>query len=492
MAGYPQVPLAGISDGVRVRKNSIAAQAQQASPGTGPGTGPDCRPVSLVFVYAQDLLAMRFNHPELLATWPKPNFVDPVTRGPILYVINGIFFALATLTIAIRLYTRVFVRKWVGLDDYLIVFAWLCSAGDMATVFWGYHRLHWDRHIWDVPASFFVSGAETLFAAKIFWTTASTFIRLSILVLYYRLLEHVQVQQYRWVLHINTLFIAGIYMSYLGTTIFACVPTQAYFVWPSPGTCINELYAITTLAALNTFSEAVMAALPIPVLFSLKMESSQRWQVLVLLCLGFFVAAVGVVRTCFVYLSFIYGDLTWYAMPHWVCSEAELCVALICACVPSIRSLFRHAGKALRSFPEEVNRSLTRRPQHLSANGRPDSESSRHNLDPKLSIYAAQAELQLSRSVDVEGIGLDGFGYTVTITAGNPVKKRSLRKRKSAMPEDNAEAEKGEENWQMSRMSSQSPGGIMVSQRKSLEVTEVFEDSARPDRPVRGWDRMFL
>lgn len=69
---------------------------------------------------------MRFNHPELIPTWPKPNYVDPVTRGPLLYIINGIFFGLATITIIVRLYTRIFVRRWVGLDDYLITFAWVC------------------------------------------------------------------------------------------------------------------------------------------------------------------------------------------------------------------------------------------------------------------------------------------------------------------------------------------------------------------------------
>lgn len=81
-----------------------------------------------------------------------------------------------------------------------------------------------------------------------------------------------------------------------------------------------------------------MAALPIPVLFQLRMKSSQRWEVILLLCLGFFVAAVGVVRTYFVYQTFVFDDLTWWSSPHWICSGAEICVALVfrypslCAC----------------------------------------------------------------------------------------------------------------------------------------------------------------
>lgn len=73
-----------------------------------------------------------------------------------------------------------------------------------------------------------------------------------------------------------------------------------------------------------------MAALPIPVLFHLKMRSSQRWEVISLLCLGCLVAAVGVIRTYYVYQSFVYDDLTWYSSPHWICSGVEICVALVC------------------------------------------------------------------------------------------------------------------------------------------------------------------
>lgn len=68
---------------------------------------------------------MRFNRPELVAQWPKPNYIDPDVRGPALYIINSIFFCLATLAISTRLYARIFVRRWFGLDDTLIFLAWV-------------------------------------------------------------------------------------------------------------------------------------------------------------------------------------------------------------------------------------------------------------------------------------------------------------------------------------------------------------------------------
>ena len=83
------------------------------------------------------------------------------------------------------------------------------------------------------------------------------------------------------------------------------------------------------MSAFNTSSELIVAALPIPVIFSLRMDPIQRRTILSLLCLGFLVAVVGSVRTYYVWKAFDSDDVTWYASPHWICSEVELSVALV-------------------------------------------------------------------------------------------------------------------------------------------------------------------
>jgi hypothetical protein len=113
------------------------------------------------------------------------------------------------------------------------------------------------------------------------------------------------------------------------TDALLCSPVQEYFYWPSGGTCINELYADTILAAFNTVSELLVAMLPVPVVFRLKMSQTQRWSVLSLISLGFLVAIVGAVRTHYVWILFSTDDLTWWSSPHWICSEVEICVAMV-------------------------------------------------------------------------------------------------------------------------------------------------------------------
>ena len=106
---------------------------------------------------------------------------------------------------------------------------------------------------------------------------------------------------------------------------------QAYFYWPGDGVCIDELYADTILSVFNTFSEFLIAVLPIPVILHLKMDKTQRRSVICLLCVGLLVGVVGCVRTYYVWTLFSSDDLTWYAGPHWTASEVEICVAMVSA-----------------------------------------------------------------------------------------------------------------------------------------------------------------
>lgn len=62
---------------------------------------------------------------DVLLTWPVPNFKNPIKRGPENYVVGGVFLALATVALAMRLYARLVIRRWFGLDDVMICVAFV-------------------------------------------------------------------------------------------------------------------------------------------------------------------------------------------------------------------------------------------------------------------------------------------------------------------------------------------------------------------------------
>jgi len=61
-------------------------------------------------------------HPtaEKIASWPAPNYVNPITRGSALTVVNIIFIILVCIVVALRYYTRLRITKSFGLDDWVI------------------------------------------------------------------------------------------------------------------------------------------------------------------------------------------------------------------------------------------------------------------------------------------------------------------------------------------------------------------------------------
>jgi hypothetical protein len=62
-----------------------------------------------------------------MATWPVPNYINPVKHGLSLSIVSPVFIALATICVGARLYGRIYLRKWIGPDDILILISWVSS-----------------------------------------------------------------------------------------------------------------------------------------------------------------------------------------------------------------------------------------------------------------------------------------------------------------------------------------------------------------------------
>jgi hypothetical protein len=60
---------------------------------------------------------------EVIASWPTPNYIDPVTRGPDLLIVSIVFTSLAFVLTSLRIYTRLWITGSFGVDDLLGVVA---------------------------------------------------------------------------------------------------------------------------------------------------------------------------------------------------------------------------------------------------------------------------------------------------------------------------------------------------------------------------------
>lgn len=68
-------------------------------------------------------LNMRSPPPEVVASWPRPNYVNPETRGPDLIVAGVITLVFAVVCLAMRMYVRLRIMRKTELDDWVMVVA---------------------------------------------------------------------------------------------------------------------------------------------------------------------------------------------------------------------------------------------------------------------------------------------------------------------------------------------------------------------------------
>jgi hypothetical protein len=271
-----------------------------------------------------------------------------------------------------------------------------------------------------------------------------------VLCLYYRLVKLSSARAqgaYLWTLHITTFVTAGLLVIYVFTGLFPCSPISAYWTFPAmPGQkCLNESVLWEVSAVVNTVSEAILAILPLIAMFHFRVSPKQYWRVMSLLCLGFFITAVGCLRTFYLFQAAHTYDLTWASLPGWICSIVEVSLALVgfrrtsttrwqnadvyiyfqvCACAVSLRPMLRRATQRLPSHKfNRWSQKLHKNSSRISNfTGSTLSSSTWPGSDAPWSRPTSSGTC-----IDMEGIRVDGFGYTVTISGPKSSPKCSSR-----------------------------------------------------------------
>ncbi|CAE7207985.1 hypothetical protein PTTW11_09771 [Pyrenophora teres f. teres] len=291
---------------------------------------------------------------DVILSWPTPNYVDPQTRGPALVIVNSIFITLAILTVCARLYTRLIIKRWFGIDDVFILLALLFTLGLTAIVLLANEKYGWDRHEWDVPISQIIPTYKVAMAAKVIFTAAATFTRLSLHCFYYRLVADSGKSWFKWLVHANVAYTVGIFIALTFMAIFFCTPVENYWKIGAPAdTCMDEAIMTMVCGVLNSVADLLTTLTPMPLVLRLHMPLNQRLAVAMLFGMGFIVTAAGIVRTWFIYRSlFDEWDQTWFTYPLWIAAAVEIDLGVICASAPVLKPL-------LAKIPFSLSRSLT-------------------------------------------------------------------------------------------------------------------------------------
>ncbi|KAJ5099809.1 hypothetical protein N7532_006810 [Penicillium argentinense] len=280
----------------------------------------------------------------VMATWPTPNYVDPVTRGHGAMIVNIIGTALSFLVVIARIYTRLCITCSAGVDDILIVIAMIFAIAMVvvttyATEVWG-----WNRHIWDVPTTWLSTVQKLNLVFQIMFSISSSVTKISLMWFCRRLLGAGKgnFKAYNFAFIGSMIFVGVCCLVFTLLSIFQCSPIKAY--WEiSPKyeyKCANDGKIVFSASVINIFTDFLATALPMPLIWSLKLPARQRLAVISIFGLGIIVNVAGSVRTVYVWKSMVVGyDTTWIGWPVLVAASIEINLGLICSSAPALRPL---------------------------------------------------------------------------------------------------------------------------------------------------------
>ncbi|ESZ92858.1 hypothetical protein SBOR_6766 [Sclerotinia borealis F-4128] len=240
---------------------------------------------------------MQLPPPQILSTFPQPNYIDPVTRGPLLLIITVVFLPIVYIVVGLRTFTRLYLSKHFGVDDVFLLIALVPTTVCAVIALLAQDRWSWNRHIWDVTPDYAEFGLKISILLECLFGLAVGFTKISLLILVMRVMS-------RGTGLLKNLAIAMIVIVACEAIAFDlviinnCSPISDYWkISFSPQNCINERTHLLTSAIINTCSDFFVFFLPIPTVFSLPIPFRQQFMLFLLFAAGLVVCAAGVICT---------------------------------------------------------------------------------------------------------------------------------------------------------------------------------------------------
>lgn len=280
-------------------------------------------------------------------------------RGPVTSAVTIAMIVIATLFVAGRFFTRIYLVRSIKQDDWWMLAAWVFAVGFSASICSAVHY-GLGRHKVDIPDSSFSSLRKSEYAFSILYNPALMLTKTSIIAFFLSVMSKDVDPVFKWC---NWLTLAAVNLFGLALTflsIFQCRPVAAGYLYPSPPTakCTDIVTLYLSSAPLNIITDVALLFLPMPILTGMRLPRKQKIILVVTFSFGAFVAVVDVIRIAYLQnatLSRLTGandasnsngrtvennDFSWYASLSFMWSAVEVSLGIICACVPSLKPLF--------------------------------------------------------------------------------------------------------------------------------------------------------
>ncbi|RAL05755.1 putative MFS monosaccharide transporter [Aspergillus ibericus CBS 121593] len=274
-------------------------------------------------------------------------------QRPEVLVVSIVFFVIATVFVALRFVSRIFIVQKVALHDYLMLLAWVLDFGFSFSLFYA-TRQGLGLHDVDIRPDQRSGLNRADYAFTVLYNPTLMAVKTSILVFYLTLTQGEKV--FRWANYVTLFVVNAAGFALTLVNVFQCRPVGAAVAYPLPAgaQCIDILTLYLSSSPVNIVTDLAILFLPNPILTQMRLPRKQKIILVITFSFGFFVAVVDVIRIAYiqdaatarqiasrqVHLQDTPGDdLSWYGALSFMWSVIEVNVSIICACVPSLKPL---------------------------------------------------------------------------------------------------------------------------------------------------------
>ncbi|GAB1314659.1 Rhodopsin domain-containing protein [Madurella fahalii] len=297
----------------------------------------------------------------------------------------AVTYTLATVALILRVYTRAFVVKSVGLDEPLLISAWAITLAffieSLKSMPAGF-----GRNLYEVTATQLMGYLERLIILALTYIWPPTLTKLSILVLYWRINPN---KIFRAQIIVIAVVLVGYSVTFTG---LFCGPCNPLLGTPESAVCLNNI--AVSQAVLNIVTDGAIIILPISTIHSLQMPLKQRITVGAILVLGSAACIASIVRVAYVRAMVDNPDVTFTQCSAAVWSLLEMNLGILCNSLAALKPFVRRhlpslfsktgsgAGRTDDSYPKpsKGSRGLGHSYQlHSVGNGETDHGEPRNN-----------------------------------------------------------------------------------------------------------------
>ncbi|KAF2760796.1 hypothetical protein EJ05DRAFT_243018 [Pseudovirgaria hyperparasitica] len=259
-----------------------------------------------------------------------------------------IFIILNTTFVGLRFYARFTKQTSLGLDDYVIAFAWVANIGLCVLAITMVPIAGVGRHaayIHKAHPEKIMSWAKSIYALEWLYLPAVALPKVSILLMYLRIFP------YGWVKVSTKILIFVVlanWFAYLIVSSLQCIPVE--FQWDKSiegGRCFDQVTFYKTVNIPTIVTDVIMLLLPIQPVLGLNASVTRK----VALCFIFLAGSVGSVAACMRMAAFFhtnaFTDNTWASVELVGWSVAEPGMYLTAACLMCLRPLLIRLGRKL-------------------------------------------------------------------------------------------------------------------------------------------------